>query len=284
MGIFLCPGINERKIKLENEGDTTLVINNIILDKKLYFSIVSDFPIIIEPKKFYDLSLFFEGQEDGYFYDTLIIESNAFNSENGFIYIPIFAEKNSIKYNISNDVLDFDTLLINQSDTLSFYIINENPFPLKLDLSSTNPNFYISNTSYVIPVNDSARITVEYRGSSITGYDNGQIIIIDTCNNQKIIQTRAFLIEDKDIYSISLLKPNPTDEIAYIEIISNRIISYEIRIFDLNGKLISQFPRVDNFQGNIKFPLNTRNIAQGVYIVEIATSKERTIRKLIKLK
>ncbi len=69
-----------------------------------------------------------------------------------------------------------------------------------------------------------------------------------------------------------------------IEITSNSSIFYQIKIYDLQGKIISEFPRVDNFTGFVRIPINTQRIASGVYIVEINTSKEKAIRKLIKLK
>ena len=174
-------------------------------------------------------------------------------------------------------------MFTNQSDLLSFYIKNNNLFPIKLQLSCSNSNYIISNSEIIINQNDSVQISITHKALTNTGLDLGKILISDTCENVQEIEISANVIEEGEIYSISVLKPNPTADLTYLEIITNKLISFEIKIFDLQGKLVQSFPRVDDFQGNIKFPLNTRNIAQGVYIVEINTSKEKAIRKLIKL-
>jgi hypothetical protein len=149
---------------------------------------------------------------------------------------------------------------------------------------SSNPNYVLSDTSPMIPEKDSLQISIIYNGNTKAGGDAGKIIIRDTCGNEIEILTNTYIIPEKDIYSISLLKPNPTNDISHIEIISNKSIFYEIKIYNLQGKLVNEYPRVDNFTGSVSIPLNTQEIAIGVYIVEITTSKERTIRKLIKLK
>lgn len=284
LGIIMCPGQVDKNIQIENLGDTTLLLTNFSFLKTSNFSIKSNLPINIPPNQNYDIIVAFESTADGNYNDTLVIESNAHNSDKGIIKIPIQVEVNSIKYEISNEVFDFDTLLINQKDTLIFYIKNYSSFPINLAMISSNPNYVLSNTSPMIPEKDSLQISIIYNGNTKAGGDAGKIIIRDTCGNEIEILTNTYIIPEKDIYSISLLKPNPTNDISHIEIISNKSIFYEIKIYNLQGKLVNEYPRVDNFTGSVSIPLNTQEIAIGVYIVEITTSKERTIRKLIKLK
>ncbi len=284
LGIIICPSEVEQKIQIENLGDTTLILSSFSFLKNINFSIKSNFPIYIQPNENSDIIVTFENAADGYYRDTLLIETNAQNSDNGIIKIPIQAEVRNIKYEISNEIFDFDTLLINQKDTLIFYIKNYSLFPINLTLTSSNPNFILSDISLTISANDSIQNSIIYNGNTKSGNDLGKIFIRDTCGKEMEILTKAFITDEKEIYSISLLKPNPTTDISYIEITSNKNIFYEIKIYDLQGKLVYEYPRVDNFTGFVSIPLNTQEIAIGVYVVEINTPKGRTIRKLIKLR
>ncbi|MCE5304605.1 choice-of-anchor D domain-containing protein [bacterium] len=284
LGLIACSDEQVVNLPIVNQGDTTLILDNITLKNNTNFTVSSNFPIEILPNHSVLISIQFEISQEGNYYDTLMIETNANNSADGFIYIPIESERKNITIEVSDESIKFDSLNLNQKDSISFYIINKSQIPTSITLKSTNPNFILNQTFQSIPPNDSIHNEIIYLGRSSAGNDLGEIIIQDTCSKEYIIQIEASVIEAGEVYSVSLLQPNPADKMTNIEITSNSSIFYQIKIYDLQGKIISEFPRVDNFTGFVRIPINTQKIASGVYIVEINTSKEKAIRKLIKLK
>lgn len=78
-----------------------------------------------------------------------------------------------------------------------------------------------------------------------------------------------------------LIYPNPTDKDLKIRIDNKQKGKIQIRLLDVLGSEISQ--QVFDKQFVIQeFSLDIRNLSQGVYWVEIADSKEKQVRKIVK--
>ncbi|MDC0230840.1 T9SS type A sorting domain-containing protein [Aureispira] len=86
--------------------------------------------------------------------------------------------------------------------------------------------------------------------------------------------TKVALSEDK-----FKLFPNPSNGVAFIDIINNDNKAVNVTILDLSGKIISQ--RDYNITGTVQLPIVTNKLAKGMYIVKLTIGDTIQQQKLI---
>jgi hypothetical protein len=63
---------------------------------------------------------------------------------------------------VSTDAIEFPQILTSLTDSSSFYITNESEQPAQIELNNLKSVYYISDTSLIIPANDSSIVWIKY--------------------------------------------------------------------------------------------------------------------------
>lgn len=80
--------------------------------------------------------------------------------------------------------------------------------------------------------------------------------------------------------SINKIYPNPTDDLAYLNLNSSYEGQATINIMGIDGRLITQFKR-DVIFGDNTLELDLSAYEKGIYLVEIISDKDRAVSKLM---
>ena len=82
-----------------------------------------------------------------------------------------------------------------------------------------------------------------------------------------------------DAISISI-KPNPVNDAAYISIYSDKQITGQLILFDINGRVIQIIANQMIQTGGVSFPIQSGHLAAGVYNVVFVTDDKRFYQKM----
>jgi hypothetical protein len=76
--------------------------------------------------------------------------------------------------------------------------------------------------------------------------------------------------------------PNPSKDLVSIAIENERPVNFEVKIYDINGKLVKTFVNMDGKEKNITLQWNAEDARPGTYLVVITTSENKVLqRKLV---
>ncbi|MDT3741432.1 MAG: T9SS type A sorting domain-containing protein [Candidatus Kapabacteria bacterium] len=82
-----------------------------------------------------------------------------------------------------------------------------------------------------------------------------------------------------DAISISI-KPNPVNDAAYISIYSDKQITGQLILFDINGRVIQIIANQMIQTGGVSFPIQSGHLAAGIYNVVFVTDDKRFYQKM----
>lgn len=280
-----CAKIYEQKIKIKNNGNSNLEIYTVSLKNKLNVFIFDDAKnLTIVPGENILLPIQFAPTVDGIYNDTLVIESNAVNSENGINKILISGSLINLKYEFSDTLIVQNDIKINITDTFQIKFYNNSIQPIESNFYNINPQFQyeFSNLSE-INSNDSVVINVLFR-SPLTGIFEDFLFYKDVCGISKFAQF-VYNVKDKNdnFFEVGYVYPNPSIDKFFLNIKSNQKYNYNYRLIDYLGKMIFESNVMQNQNVNEILEISINNLSIGVYILELNTSNGKFIRKIIKL-
>ncbi len=114
---------------------------------------------------------------------------------------------------------------------------------------------------------------VSYYNSNTTKRDILNVIEV------KLSDLGTDVNEFSDNYKISNIYPNPTNDKTYINVNLNKTSNVIINVRNLLGKTVYTYNNA--ISGNNKIALETGNLANGVYLVEINIDNKKITQKLI---
>ena len=128
-------------------------------------------------------------------------------------------------------------------------------------------------------------------GNSFTGFDFSDSDKADLVNFMKTLTDQATLTDpkwsdpfvevststtDPHLFEDVTVFPNPAQEVAYINIQNSDDKEYNIRLSNLSGQVLIN---ADSFRGN-RYALNTSELANGIYMIEIRQAENLRVIKL----
>lgn len=173
-----------KSFKIYNTGGTNLNISNITTSNS-GFSVVGSTSFSVSPNDSATVTVKFKPLTPGLKTGTLTVTSNDPDTPNLDIslsgYASIISEAN-ISSNV--DTLNFNSVAVDLESNSSFKIYNTGTATLDVSDVVINGNNFtlLSSTSFSVPVNDSATISVKFRPSAVTNY-NGSVVITSNAAN-----------------------------------------------------------------------------------------------------
>ncbi len=105
-----------------------------------------------------------------------------------------------------------------------------------------------------------------------SGYGNIKVLKADSLTN-------SVIINKKDVESE--IFPNPTTNHIKLDLNKN-YVCYSFKIFDLNGKMISEEKQIQSYIFDNSFEYNMSSFKQGIYFLSLETSKGVITYKIVK--
>ena len=168
----------------------------------------------------------------------------------------------------AKNYLEFDSLISIKGDFFLgfqiFYPVKQDTFALyqSEQVTSINDNFYLFNDEWI-------RID-NYTSNTVTGSIDIEVV--------RCIQ-QVSDIEDTILKpGIHLnLYPNPAQNYILLDFNSSELSNIEIRIFNINGKLMPK--NITPISFNL-YSLNLKNFLPGIYYISIQSDKESVVHKI----
>ena len=82
-----------------------------------------------------------------------------------------------------------------------------------------------------------------------------------------------------DLNSVKVY-PNPASEFVYVDLVFNETADFNVKLYDINGKLVQSFLKHNMSSGRHTIKMNISSIKKGIYFLKI-NSSNRTIKILI---
>ena len=80
------------------------------------------------------------------------------------VLIILLSTGNAQSIYLSPQSIQFDTLSADQRDSLSFFVVNHSAVPIIVtDINSNRPVFFVNDTLFTVPVNDSMRVKAYFQ-------------------------------------------------------------------------------------------------------------------------
>jgi len=136
--------------------------------------------------------------------------------------------------------------------------------------------FTMLYSSVAIPDSCELRITHAV-SSNATPIDDGTILILDNIVFRDWATSARKVISKSPIVSVF---PNPATANTAISIILNQPDVVEMRLTDLNGRLVNEVVYYTLPQGENKIPLNTSQLPDGLYLLFTGSSTFCEFRKI----
>ena len=127
--------------------------------------------------------------------------------------------------------------------------------------------------------------TIKYKPQS-TGFHYDTLSITTDADDEPLkFIISGFSVDPLSVNSDAIINDdfkliNQSSGNFMLEITAEKIVNYEIKLFDINGKLVNDFGQV-NHNGNISYlKISTEYLPQGVYIFEIRSGTNINVLKL----
>ena len=169
------------------------------------------------------------------------------------------------------------------------------------DITAANPNWYSVNDGIdeKVPVFmlDQQRDRLPWR--QLVTYDNGVPIytiypgiynygmIYAATHGRGIFKSTQYVgmpeqpITDRVETTSLKLYPNPVQDYATIEFKLNKVSNVNIRIFDLNGRMVKELNFNQRPAGMLKERINLNELSTGAYFMQMQAGNQKTINKFI---
>jgi hypothetical protein len=75
--------------------------------------------------------------------------------------------------------------------------------------------------------------------------------------------------------------PNPSKDIVSIAVENDRPVDFEVKIYDINGKLVKTFINLQDEESNRTIQWNAEDMSKGTYLVVITTSDNKVLQRKV---
>ena len=275
-----------------NQGSDTLLINQISFNLNIFTTNFNPANNFILPNDNMIITVTFTPTDTGFVDDTLTIDNNdqlveIYLSGTGVIFpFPVIT--------VSDSLIDFGTVWINQSADSFLTIYNDGTDTLAIYSIFNNKNVYTHNfnsvDSLILP-GDSLEIMVTF-----TPVDTS--ILLDTLcidNNDHLLEIYlsgrgdiAAGINDELIipkeYALYPAYPNPFNPTTTIKFDLPKQSFVTLKVYTILGEEVHTLISEEMVAGRYKYIWNGNNLASGIYLYSLQASDFYNVRKVILLK
>jgi uncharacterized repeat protein (TIGR01451 family) len=135
--------------------------------------------------------------------------------------------------------------------------------------------------SYSIQLKDNLALGTKLKNTAEIYFDFNEPIITNTTVNTIVLKSSSGVKTEVDGLNVSIY-PNPTQNLATIEVNLDKssILSYSL--FNIQGKLVRQEDLANKAIGLVKHEINLDGIHSGIYILNISINGKETSLKVVK--
>jgi len=184
-----------------------------------------------------------------------------------------------------SDTMDFGKLGISTDHKTSIKIFNNCDSLISLTGYHFRFNYFSIDTTFPlsIPANDFINLQVYFDPDQLGIYENVLTLHADNADTTERIGRQVFLkaeaVDDTGIDDFTsdllIVSPNPTQQSTQITL--PEICSGNALIFDMKGILLSKV----NFTNSRSIKVNMGSASQGIYLIKIETSTNKTYQSKI---
>lgn len=164
-----------------------------------------------------------------------------------------------------------DYILTIENDNELVFTFNNIQLPPKSVNEPASQGF----VAFSISQNGDLPVGTEIENTAAIYFDFNPAIITNTVLNTIVEKTTA--ISDIEIENAVSIYPNPSEGLYNINI-SNNLEATNVKVYDVLGNVILVMPHIKSNQ----LQVNLQNNNNGIYFIEITTSKGTTFQKLVK--
>ena len=266
-------------IVVSNIGDAVLSVTDITSSNAAFTVDITAFNIY--PGETQEVNVTFAPTDMEAYSGDLTITSNDPDEENvvialsgeGMIYQPVIS--------VSPMELDFDTVLVEQSETKSFVVSNIGNAALNVtDIVSSDDDFTVNISDFTIEPGQSQEVEVTFTPDEPVYYDETISISSDDPVNPEVevavtgygtIDTYTNEIDEENI---SKIYPNPAKNIVYVSNAKEK----DIKLYDLSGRLVYY---VHSNSGRIS--IDVSGFKEGLYLIRLTDKNHKEVTKKIRI-
>lgn len=190
---LFCESSAKANVQISNRGGATLIIDNIYLsgNNADNFSIKLEFPIILEPERTQIIEVNYYSNVPGIKSADLVLVSNA--KPDSLFYAPITLISNGAKAEVSDKVIDFGILDIDESAEKTIQISNPGNYATLVNIDK-GLGIETDKESFVLLPKQVQDLTVSFNGQTLEGDFSTTIKVVDTlCKIESIIEVSALI-------------------------------------------------------------------------------------------
>ena len=155
-------------------------------------------------------------------------------------------------------------------------------FPnIMLPDSGTDYEASQGHVSYSIQLKDNLPLGTKLKNTAEIYFDFNEPIITNTTVNTIVLKSNSGVQTQVAGWNVSIY-PNPTQNIATIEVNLDKASKMSYTLFNIQGKLIRQEELANKAIGNVKQEINLEGLNAGIYILNLSINGKETSLKVVK--
>jgi uncharacterized repeat protein (TIGR01451 family) len=135
--------------------------------------------------------------------------------------------------------------------------------------------------SYSIQLKDNLALGTKLKNTAEIYFDFNEPIITNTTVNTIVLKSSSGVQTQVAGLNVSIY-PNPTHNIATIEVNLDKSSKLSYSLFNIQGKLIRQEELANKAIGNVKQEINLEGLNAGIYILNLSINGKETSLKVVK--
>jgi uncharacterized repeat protein (TIGR01451 family) len=135
--------------------------------------------------------------------------------------------------------------------------------------------------SYSIQLKDNLALGTKLKNTAEIYFDFNEPIITNTTVNTIVLKSSSGVKTEVDGLNVSIY-PNPTQNLATIEVNLDKASNISYTLFNIQGKLVRQEDLSNKAIGLVKHEINLDGIHPGIYILNISINGKETSLKVVK--
>ncbi len=285
-----------KELIVKNAGNETLEVSSVSLEGDDVFFL--DLPVkfshlTIEPGEEEVVEVFFEPQEEREYSATLFIENN--DPENPEVEIPVMGKGkfDGAIIELSDDLLSFGEVLLDESDEKTFTIFNNGNITLTIEEIVIDSESFVIYGNFPIDVepDDYLDFTASFSPQTIGVFTEVAIIISNAVNDPEFeLMLEGTGVDPSFVSEHSARKlsyevyPNPVQQSTQVVMDVYSGGSFSIIIYNIKGRMIGNIFEGHLDAGKYNFSLSSlyEFLEPGIYFVSICDGKSRYHEKIIK--
>jgi PKD repeat protein len=186
-----------------------------------------------------------------------------------------------------DDNFEMGSLQVNDFSHEMNYYFNDNgkiyfEFPnIMLPDSGTDYEASQGYVSYSIQLKNNLPIGTKLKNTAEIYFDFNEPIITNTTVNTIVLKSSSGVQTQVDGLNVSIY-PNPTQNLATIEVNLDKSSRLSYTLFNIQGKLIRQEELANKAIGNVKHEINLEGLNSGIYILNVSINGKETSLKVVK--